>query len=95
MCQAALRIGIVPRSIDLSDDEGDIMEGPQTLASEHAGAMDGLAHEQAEARAKSTQEPIVVGAKLPQEQAPLEKTPTPKPQMTQARKKTGDAMQGP
>jgi hypothetical protein len=38
---------------------------------------------------------MVVGAKLPQEQAPPEKTPSPKPQTTRAKKKTGDSTWGP
>jgi len=79
MCQATPRVGIVPRSIDLSDDEGNSTEAPQDLASKHASAMDGLVHEQADTRSKSTQEPIVVRTKLPQEQAPPRKTHEPKP----------------
>jgi hypothetical protein len=46
-------IGIVPRSVALSDDEGDAVEAPQALASKPASLMDDLAHEHAEIRAKS------------------------------------------
>jgi hypothetical protein len=45
-------IGIVPRSVALSDDEGDAVEAPQAPASKLAGLMDDLAHEHAEIMAK-------------------------------------------
>ena len=54
------------------------------------------AQEQVEVREKSAQEQTVVEAKLPQGQAPPEKTPTPKPWTTRGgRKKTRDMTQEP
>lgn len=75
ICQVAPKIDIVLGSVAFSDDEGDTTKAPQALASSPTSAMDELAHEQVEIRAKSAQE-----------QAPLEKTPMPKPWMIRANK---------
>ena len=71
------------------------MKAPRALASNLVGAMNEPVHKQAEIGVKSTQEQMVVGLKLPQEQAPPEKTPAPKPRTTHGRKKEGDAERGP
>ena len=92
----AFKIGIVLRSIALSDDEGDVEEAPQAPTSKTAGAMDELTHEMVEIGAKSAQEQMLVGAKQLQEQAPPKKSPAPKPQTTRVKKKkTGDIARGP
>jgi hypothetical protein len=81
--QAAPRLGVIPGSADLNEDE-DSVEAHQITGQGPVGAMDELAQEQA-----------VTGEKLPQEQAPSERTPATKPWATRSWKKAGDAGQGP